>query len=106
VVGEQPLVKQLYGDDRIERQVHPLVNPRREGQQVLAGIAEVLFIHAFAGAVATLVHEPTTRVRTASVKASTAGMAVAPGYTVLSDTWLVYPGYRATGIGRHGPIRA
>ncbi len=61
MVGEQPLVKQLYGDDRIERQVHPLVNPRREGQQVLAGIAEVLFIHAFAGAVATLVHEPTTR---------------------------------------------
>jgi hypothetical protein len=105
VVGEQPLVKQLYGDDRIERQVHPLVNPRREGQQVLAGIAEVLFIHAFAGAVATLVHEPTTRANRVR-QGLTAGMAVAPGYTVLSDTWLVYPGYRATGIGRHGPIRA
>ncbi len=32
MVGEQPLVKQLYGDDHIERQVHPLVNPRREAK--------------------------------------------------------------------------
>ncbi len=67
---------------------------------VLAGIAEVLFIYAFAGGVATLVHEPTTRVRTASVKASTAGMAVVAWLTVLSDTWLVYPGYRADAARR------
>lgn len=30
------LVNQVYGDNRIERQVHPLVNRRRKAQQILA----------------------------------------------------------------------
>lgn len=55
----------------------------------------VAFVHAYAGGMATLLRtSPTPRQRTIRTW-STAGLAVVAWATVLSGTWLVYPGYRA-----------
>jgi hypothetical protein len=55
----------------------------------------VLFIHAFAGGMATLLRERLTplgeRIRSVSV----VGVAAVAWATAITGTWLVYPGYRA-----------
>lgn len=56
----------------------------------------VVIIHGFAGGLATLVTRRTSRLREAVRLTSTASMAVVSWITVISGTWLVYPGYRAT----------
>ncbi|MGH8906634.1 MAG: hypothetical protein ACRD0K_08980 [Egibacteraceae bacterium] len=68
----------------------------------------VVFIHAFAGGIATLLPRGTAATRgghyrpfipsrvKASIRAvSTAGMAVVAWLTVLTGTWIVYPWYHA-----------
>ncbi|MGK5692872.1 hypothetical protein ACSNOJ_08125 [Streptomyces sp. URMC 128] len=53
------------------------------------------FVHAYAGGMATLLRTSPTPLQQKIRTASTAGMAVVAWATVLSGTWLVYPGYRA-----------
>lgn len=68
---------------------------------LLAHIAVgVLFLHAFAGGIATLVNSSTIRLKETRLKQvlrawSTVIMAVFVWLAVVSGTWLVYPGYRA-----------
>jgi hypothetical protein len=55
----------------------------------------VVFLHASAGGVGTLLVPAASRVRTWIRSASTSAFAVVAWLTVVSGTWLVYPGYRA-----------
>jgi hypothetical protein len=66
----------------------------------------VVFIHAFAGGIITLLGSKTApassarvlvseRVKTLTRSFSTAGMALVAWLTVLSGTWITYPWYRA-----------
>lgn len=55
----------------------------------------VLFVHAYAGSMVTLLRQsPTPRQQTVRT-VSTVGLAAVAWVTVLIGTWLVYPGYRA-----------
>lgn len=58
-------------------------------------ILGVGFIHAYAGGMATLVRATVTPLQRAIRSTSTVGLAVIAWATVISGTWLVYPGYRA-----------
>jgi hypothetical protein len=55
----------------------------------------VVFLHAFAGGVATLVRVREGALARRIQVASVVGMAVMAWATVISGTWLIYPGYRA-----------
>lgn len=56
----------------------------------------VVFLHAFAGGLATFIRAPAGRVARAVQVSSVIGLAVTAWITVISGTWLIYPGYRAT----------
>ncbi|MDI2127540.1 hypothetical protein [Yinghuangia seranimata] len=55
----------------------------------------VVIVHAFAGGLATLTARRMTPVKDAVRLLSTVSLAVVSWLTVVSGTWLVYPGYRA-----------
>ncbi len=55
----------------------------------------VVFLHAFAGGLATLIRAPGGPIARRIQVASVIGMAVTAWATVISGTWLIYPGYRA-----------
>ena len=55
----------------------------------------VVFLHASAGGIGTLLRPAKTRLRTLVRAVSTSAFAVVAWLTVVSGTWLVYPGYRA-----------
>jgi hypothetical protein len=55
----------------------------------------VLFVHAFAGGIATLIRPSVSRFARYVRVTSTVGMASLAWIAVISGTWLVYPGYRA-----------
>jgi hypothetical protein len=55
----------------------------------------VVFLHAFAGGLATFIRVPTGPVARRIQVASVVGMALTAWVTVISGTWLIYPGYRA-----------
>ncbi|MFE9446140.1 hypothetical protein ACFYO2_46230 [Streptomyces sp. NPDC006602] len=55
----------------------------------------VLFLHAYAGGMATLLRTSPTPLQRTVRTWSTAGLAVVAWATVISGTWLVYPDYRA-----------
>jgi hypothetical protein len=60
----------------------------------------IIFIHGFAGGIATLVDRTSVRLQGTQLQAriraaSTSLMAVALWAAVVTGTWLVYPGYRA-----------
>jgi hypothetical protein len=54
-----------------------------------------LFIHAAAGGLATLTRPRPTRLQTMIRDSSVVAMAGVAWATVITGTWLVYPGYRA-----------
>lgn len=56
----------------------------------------VVFLHAFAGGLATFLRVPVGRVARMIQVSSVVGMAVLAWATVVSGTWMIYPGYRAT----------
>jgi hypothetical protein len=56
----------------------------------------VAFLHAFAGGLSTFLRVGESRLARTIQTASLIGMAVLAWVTVISGTWLVYPGYRAT----------
>lgn len=67
----------------------------REAWFMLHTAFGVIIAHAFAGGMATLLlRRPTRRGEVVRI-ASATSMAVVSWLTVLSGTWLVYPGYRA-----------
>jgi Ca2+/Na+ antiporter len=55
----------------------------------------VVLLHAFAGGLATFVRVPTGVLARRIQVASVVGMAVLAWVTVISGTWMIYPGYRA-----------
>lgn len=55
----------------------------------------VLFIHAAAGGLATLLRPRLTRFQILLRDTSVVAMALVAWATVITGTWLVYPGYRA-----------
>jgi hypothetical protein len=55
----------------------------------------VVFLHAFAGGLATLIRVPTGAMARRIQIASVIGMALTAWATVISGTWMIYPGYRA-----------
>lgn len=55
----------------------------------------VLIVHAFAGGLATLVIRTQSRAKERIRVVTTASLAIVSWLTVLSGTWLTYPGYRA-----------
>jgi hypothetical protein len=55
----------------------------------------VVFLHAFAGGLATLVRVREGALARRIQVTSVIGMAVMSWATVISGTWLIYPGYRA-----------
>lgn len=56
----------------------------------------VLFIHAAAGGLATLLRPRLTRFQVLLRDTSVVAMALVAWATVITGTWLVYPGYRAS----------
>jgi hypothetical protein len=56
----------------------------------------VVFLHAFAGGIATLLRARQGVLARRIQVASVVGMAAMAWGTVISGTWLIYPGYRAT----------
>jgi hypothetical protein len=54
------------------------------------------FLHAFAGGLSTFLRVGESRIARMIQTSSLVGMAVLAWVTVISGTWLVYPGYRAT----------
>jgi hypothetical protein len=55
----------------------------------------VAFLHAFAGGLATFIRVPTGPIARRIQVASVVGMALSAWVTVISGTWMIYPGYRA-----------
>ncbi|HEY3002992.1 MAG TPA: hypothetical protein VGJ44_11660 [Kribbellaceae bacterium] len=55
----------------------------------------VLLVHAYAGGLATLLRPVATAGARTVRLVSTAGLAAVAWITVVTGTWLVYPGYRA-----------
>lgn len=55
----------------------------------------VVFLHAFAGGLSTFVRVPAGPVARKIQVTSVVGMAVTAWATVISGTWMIYPGYRA-----------
>ncbi len=55
----------------------------------------VLIVHAFAGGLATLLTRTQSRAKERIRIVTTASLAIVSWLTVLSGTWLTYPGYRA-----------
>jgi hypothetical protein len=69
----------------------------------------VTFLHAFAGGLATFIRAPNGSIARGVQVTSVVGMAVTAWATVVSGTWLIYPGYRAeppTGAGLEAYPRA
>lgn len=55
----------------------------------------IMIVHAFAGGIVTLATRRTSRLKEAVRLGSTALLALVSWLTVITGTWLVYPGYRA-----------
>jgi hypothetical protein len=55
----------------------------------------VVFLHAFAGGLATFIRAPGGPLARRIQVASVVGMALTAWATVVSGTWMIYPGYRA-----------
>ncbi len=55
----------------------------------------VVFLHAFAGGLATFIRVPGGPLARRIQVASVIGMALTAWATVISGTWMIYPGYRA-----------
>jgi hypothetical protein len=74
--------------------LEPLLTDR-EAWFMLHTAFGVIIAHAFAGGMATLLIRRPTRLGEIVRIASATGMAVVSWLTVLTGTWMVYPGYRA-----------
>jgi hypothetical protein len=71
-----------------------LLTSREVGLMIHLGLGVVL-VHSFAGGIATLVTARMTRAKEIIRSLSAAGLALVAWLTVVTGTWMVYPGYRA-----------